>query len=90
DNAYRIGQAIVEYGDDPYKRSIAAALEAGKIINEAVDSKKMYLTRFERDTLDSAIKTLEKLPDDSDKFIKQCIRRYKRKVPDFDPKNYEL
>lgn len=90
DNAYRIGEAIVKEGNDPYRRSIAAALEAGKIINEAIDAKKMYLTRFERDTLDSAIQTLEGLPDDSDKFIKQCIRRYKRKVPDFDPKNYEL
>lgn len=90
DNAYRIGEAIIEYADDPYKRSISAALEACSIINEAIDSKKMYLTRFERDTLDSARKTLEKLPDDGDKFINQCIRRYKRKVPDFDPKNYEL
>lgn len=90
DNAYRIGEAIIEYADDPYKRSIAAALEAGKIINEAIDNKKMQLTRFERDTLDNTIKTLEGLPDDSEKFTKQCIRRYKRKVPDFDPKNYEL
>ena len=90
DNAYRIGQAIVEYGNDPYLRSRAAALEAGAIINEAVDAKKMYLTRFERDSLDSALKTLEKLPTESDKFIKDCIRRYSRKVADFDPKNYEL
>lgn len=90
DNAYRIGQTIVEYGDDPYLRARAAALEAGTIINEAVDAKKIYLTRFERDSLDSALKILEKLPTESDKFIKDCIRRYSRKVPDFDPKNYEL
>lgn len=90
DNAYRIGQAIVENGDDPYLRAKAAALEAGAIINEAVDAKKMYLTRFERDSLDSALKIFEKLPDDVDKFTKDCIRRYSRKVADFDPKNYEL
>ena len=90
DNAYRIGQAIVEYGEDPYLRAKAAALEAGAIINEAVDSKKMQLTRFERDSLDSALKVFEKLPDDVEKFTKDCIRRYSRKVADFDPRNYEL
>lgn len=40
DNAHRIGRAIVEYGDDPYQRSIAGALEAGTIIREAVEDKK--------------------------------------------------
>ncbi|MBZ9571268.1 methanol--corrinoid methyltransferase [Methanobrevibacter sp. TMH8] len=90
DNAYRIGEAIVEYGDDYYLRAKAAAIEAGAIINEAVDAKKMQLTRFERDSLDSALKIFEKLPDDADKFTKDCIRRYSRKVADFDPKNYEL
>jgi len=90
DNAYRIGEVIVKHGDDPYLRAKAAALEAGAIINEAVDSKKMQLTRFERDSLDSALKVFEKLPDDVEKFTKDCIRRYSRKVADFDPKNYEL
>ena len=90
DNAYRIGEAIVEYGDDPYQRSIAAALEVGKIITEAVEAKKIQLTRFEQDSLNSAIRTFNKLPDDSSKFIKRSVRRYGRKVEDFDPKNYEL
>ena len=90
DNAYRIGEAIVEYGDDPYRRSIAAALEVGKIIQEAVDTKKMQLTRFEQDSLDSAMRTFKKLPEDAEKFIKRSNRRYGRKVEDFDPKNYEL
>ena len=90
DNAYRIGEAIVEYGDDPYKRSIQAALEVGKIITEAVEAKKMQLTRFEQDSLESAMRTFKKLPDDSEKFIKRSTRRYGRKVEDFNPKNYEL
>ena len=90
DNAHRIGRAIVEYGDDPYQRSIAGALEAGTIIREAVEDKKMQLTRFEQDSLDGAMKIYEKLPDDSGKFIKQSSKRYGRKVEDFDPKNYEL
>lgn len=90
DNAYRIGQAITNNGKDPYLRAKAAALEAGAIINEAVESKKMYLTRFERDSLDNAIKTFEGLPSESDQFIDECIRKYSRKVPEFNPKNYGL
>ena len=90
DNAYRIGEAIVNYGNDPYLRARAAALEAGKIINEAVDAGKLYLTRFERDSLDNALKILEELPMDSDQFTDECLRTYTRKVPEFDPKSYEL
>jgi methanol--5-hydroxybenzimidazolylcobamide Co-methyltransferase len=90
DNAYRIGKAIVNYGKDPYLRARAAALEAGKIINEAVDSGKLYLTRFERDSLDNALKIIEGLPLDADQFTDECLRTYTRKVPEFDPKSYEL
>lgn len=90
DNAYRIGEAIAKNGDNTYLRTKAAAIEAGNIINEAVDAKKLYLTRFEKDSLDSAMKTLEGLTDDVDAFSKECIKRYKRKVQDFDPKSYEL
>ena len=90
DNAHRIGEAIVKYGKDTYLRSRAAAIEAGKIINEAVDANKLYLTRFERDSLDNALKILEDLPADRDQFIDECIRAYSRKVPDFNPKNYDL
>ena len=68
DNAYRIGEAIVAEGEDIYLRSRAAALEGISIINEAVDEKRMFLTRFERDSLDSAQKTIEQLPEDKDKF----------------------
>jgi len=90
DNAYRIGEAITKYGEDPYLRAKYAAIEAGTIINEAVDAKKLLLTRFEKDSLDSAMKTLEGLSDEVDAFTKECIKRYKRKVQDFDPKSYEL
>ncbi|WP_409199708.1 methanol--corrinoid protein co-methyltransferase MtaB [Methanobrevibacter sp. DSM 116169] len=90
DNAYRIGEAIIKYADDPYLRAKAAAIEAGNIINEAVDAKKLYLTRFEKDSLDNAMKILEGLTDEADKFTKDCIRRYKRRVHDFNPKNYGL
>jgi ABC-type dipeptide/oligopeptide/nickel transport system ATPase subunit len=64
--------------------------EVNDIINEAVDANKLYLTRFERESLDSALKTIEGLPMDADQFIDECIRAYSRKVPEFNPKNYEL
>ena len=90
DNAYKIGEAIVADGEDIYVRSRAAALKAMELINEAVDQKRIYLTRFERDTLDSTQKTYEQLPDDQDKFVKACIKRYGRKVKEHDPSQYEL
>jgi methanol--5-hydroxybenzimidazolylcobamide Co-methyltransferase len=90
DNAYRIGQAIVADGEDNYLRARAAALKAIECINEAVDEKRIYLTRFERDTMDSTQKTYEQLPDDSDKFLKASVKRYGRKVKDHDIKQYDL
>jgi methanol--5-hydroxybenzimidazolylcobamide Co-methyltransferase len=90
DNAYLIGKAITEEGEDIYLRSRAAALKAIELINLAVDQGRILLTRFERDTLDSTQKTYEQLPDDKDKFIKTCIKRYGRKVKEHDPKEYEL
>ena len=50
----------------------------------------MYLTRFERDSLDSALKILEELPTDSEQFTDECLRKYSRKIAEFDPKSYEL
>ena len=90
DNAYKIGEAITAEGEDIYLRSRAAAIRAMELINEAVDEKRILLTRFERDTLDSTLKTYEQLPDDKDKFIKTCIKRYGRKVKEHDPSQYEL
>ena len=90
DNAYKIGEAITAEGEDIYLRSRAAAIKAMELINEAVDEKRILLTRFERDTLDSTMKTYEQLPDDKDKFIKTCIKRYGRKVKEHDPSQYEL
>ena len=90
DNAYEIGKAITAEGEDIYLRSRAAALKAIELINDAVDQNRILLTRFERDTLDSTLKTYEQLPDDKDKFAKACIKRYGRKVKEHDPSQYEL
>jgi len=86
-NAWRIGKVITEYGNDPYLRAKYAAIEAGNIILEAYDNKKLKLSRWELDTLNKAMETLNSLTDDADKFIEDCIKEYKN-VPLFDPKNY--
>jgi len=90
DNAFRVGQAIVEYGKDIYLRSRAAALEYSKIINEAVDAKKIQLTRFDADSLRKFTDVLESLPMESTTFVDQCMRDYPRRIPTFDPKSYGL
>ncbi|MGY0288704.1 MAG: methanol--corrinoid methyltransferase [Thermoproteota archaeon] len=89
-NAFRIAKAIVEYGKDPYLRSRAAALEAAKIIKEAYEAKRIALTRFELDSLNKFVSILESLPMEADKFVDECLREYKGKIPTFDPKSYEL
>jgi len=86
-NAYRIGKAIVQYGKDPYLRAKYAAIEAGNIILEAAEAKKIKLSRWELDTLNKAMETLKALPDEADKFIDDCLKEYKN-VPYFNPKNY--
>lgn len=88
DNAYRIGKAITEYGKDPYLRAKYAAIEAGKIILEAYEAKKIALTRWELDSLNKALEIFNALPDDGEKFKEECIKEYYGKVPGFDPKNY--
>ncbi|MBE6494382.1 MAG: methanol--corrinoid methyltransferase [Methanosphaera stadtmanae] len=89
DNAYKIGEAIIAE-DSAYTRSAAAASKAIELINEAIDDKKLYITKFERDSLDSAQKTIEQLPDKEKKFLKTCLKRYGKKVKTHDPAQYEL
>ena len=90
DNAYQIDEAIVAEGEDPYHRTAAAAAKAVELINQAIDDKKIYITKFERDALDSADKTIEQLPDKESKFLKTCLKRYGKKVKTHDPAQYEL
>ena len=90
DNAYKIGQAIAENGNDLYLRAKAAGLTGAKIIKAGYDSKELGLTNKQLDTLNSIIKTLESLPDDTDKITEFCTKEYKDSVPNYNPKNYDL
>ncbi len=90
DNAYKVGQAIAENGNDLYLRAKAAGLTGAKIIKAGYDSKELALTNKQLDTLNSIIKTLEGLTDETDKIIEFCGKEYKDSVPNYNPKNYDL
>ncbi|MBQ8180128.1 MAG: methanol--corrinoid methyltransferase [Candidatus Methanomethylophilaceae archaeon] len=90
DNAYKVGQAIAENGNDLYLRAKAAGLTGAKIILNGYETKELGLTNKQLDTLKSIIKTLEELPDDTDKITEYCTKEYKDSVPNYNPKNYDL
>lgn len=88
DNAYKIGEAIVEYGDSYYLRAKAAAIKAAEIIEEG-EEEGMRLSAHEKDTLSKCLTDLRALPDEEDKFVEECLEEYEG-VPKWNPKNYEL
>ena len=89
DNAYKIGQAIVEVGDNYYLRAKAAGLKAAELIKESNEKGKLKLNKQEKDTLNKIITDLNSLPDEEGKFVDWALKEYKD-VPAFNPKNYEL
>ena len=89
DNAYKIGQAIVEYGSDIYMRAKAAAMTAAKLIEDESKFGRLKLSKHEQDMLRKIITDLSALPDEEGKFVDQCLSVYKD-VPKFNPKNYDL
>ena len=88
DNAWKVGKAITEFGDNYYLRAKAAGITGAKIIREGYDKKELVLTKKQLDVLDKIIKELEALPDDEDKFYDYCVKKYKDDVPTFNPKSY--
>ena len=89
DNAYKIGQAIVEVGDSYYLRARAAGIKAAELIKESNDKGKLKLSAQEKDTLDKILSDLRSLPDEEGKFVDWALKEYAN-VPAFNPKNYEL
>jgi methanol--5-hydroxybenzimidazolylcobamide Co-methyltransferase len=88
-NAYRVGQAIVKNGDNIYLRAKNAALESIKIVEEGAKGK-LELSRFETNALADAKAAFEALTDDKDKFMSDCLTKYKGEVAVFLPENYGL
>ena len=88
DNAWRIGKAIADNGNNYYLRARAAGIEAAKIIREGYDKKELALTKKQLSVLDKISVELEALPDDEDKFYDYCVKKYSEEVPNFNPKSY--
>lgn len=88
DNAWQIGKAIAENGDNYYLRAKAAGITAAKIIRAGYDKKELILTKKQLDVLDKIVAELEALPDDEDKFYDYCVKKYQHDVPTFNPKSY--
>jgi methanol--5-hydroxybenzimidazolylcobamide Co-methyltransferase len=89
DNAYKVGQAIAEYGNEVYLRAKAAGMTAARLIEEENKAGKLRLSKHEQDMLRKMITDLSALPEEESLFKEMCLKTYKD-VPFFNPKNYEL
>lgn len=87
DNAYEIGKAIVANNTSYYARARAAAIKAGELM---LGDSKLQVSAFEKEALESAMRTLESLPDKEEDFISECADIYKKIVPGFNLANYGL
>ncbi|HII03091.1 TPA: methanol--corrinoid methyltransferase [Methanosarcinaceae archaeon] len=88
-NAYRVGQAIIKDGKDIYLRAKNAAIECINIVEEGARGK-LALSRFESKSLADAKAAFEAMTDDQDKFMSDCLDKYKKEVKVFLPENYGL
>ncbi len=90
DNAYKIGSAIVKDGNDLYLRSKNAALACVDILN-AADSKKLVMSKFEKNALANAKAALDSMTDEADNFMSDSLEKYKAEVAVFRPDdNYKF
>lgn len=87
ENAYEIGKAIVANNTSYYARARAAAIKAGELM---LGDSKLQVSAFEKEALESSMRTLESLPDKEADFISECADMYKKIVPGFTLANYGL
>ena len=87
ENAYEIGKAIVANNTSYYARARAAAIKAGELM---LGDSKLQVSAFEKEALESAMRTLEGLPAKEEDFIGECVDIYKKLVPGFNLANYGL
>lgn len=86
ENALKIAKAIVSAGSD-YERTISAALEAIRIIEENLDRLRMPET--EKRYLVTLKNFFESAPEEG-KLIDESVKKYSGKVPEFNAANYEF
>lgn len=89
-NAWSIGKEIAEHGRDRYMRAKAAAVKGTSLLLEGYGSKEIGLTRKQLEILYKIQRDLETLPDNEEKFIELCLKKYTGDVPTFNPRNYDI
>ena len=90
DNAWKIGKAISDAGNNIYERAKAAAITGTKILLDGYERKEIGFTQKQFSTLNRIFRELEALPDDEGLFVEMCLKRYQQSVPGFRPENYGL
>lgn len=89
-NAYEIGKAMMENGDDYYTRTRAAAIKAIDIIKDGAAKKILQLTVKQEETLLDCEKKILALPTETAKFTEMMHKEYDGHVPNYNLKNYGL
>ncbi|MDK2891811.1 methanol--corrinoid protein co-methyltransferase MtaB [Methanohalophilus sp.] len=89
DNAYRIGETIVNHASDIYLRTMDAALVCCDLIEDASKGL-LHLSKFEKATLKKTKADLHSLSMETDLFIDKCLSTYSKEVSSFNPSNYDL
>ncbi|MFA5452269.1 MAG: methyltransferase MtaB domain-containing protein [Candidatus Methanomethylophilaceae archaeon] len=90
DNAWKVGKAIAAEGNNYYLRAKAAGITGAEIILDGYKKKELPLTKKQFDVLEKIIKDLKALPDEEDKFVNYCVKKYKDEIVGFNMKNYGL
>jgi methanol--5-hydroxybenzimidazolylcobamide Co-methyltransferase len=86
DNAWAIGQAIVENNESYYVRARAAAMKCGELM---LADPQLGFTAFEKESLLGYLAEMQTLPDTEEDFIDLCLHKYS-KVKGFLPAAYGL
>jgi methanol--5-hydroxybenzimidazolylcobamide Co-methyltransferase len=86
DNAWALGQAMIQNNQSCYARATAAALVCGERL---LGDSNLRFTAFEKASLLEYMRELESLPEGEPDFIDLCLHRYKG-VKYFKPASYEL
>lgn len=87
ESAVDIGRAIVSE-DSQYRRCLAAAETASKILEENADS--LGLDKTESKYLNKVKSILDDLPEEGSRFVERQTEKFVGKVDDFDPSNYKI
>jgi methanol--5-hydroxybenzimidazolylcobamide Co-methyltransferase len=87
--AYNIASSIVE-GNNYYERALFGLRRAYEELDKAQKEEALKLSTHEKDVLAQCGKIIESLPEDQEKFISDCIDKYRGIVPGFRLDSYGL